>query len=409
MKIIARASPYLLYLMISLSLFTESIYSTALPNIALQLNTHGGIAQSSTAAYYFGFAFGVLTLGSLSDIYGRKPIILLGVLFYAFATFLITQCTDIKFFIICRCLQAYGASVCSVVSQAIARDSYKDWELSYLYANIAIVISSVPTIGTIFGGYIMLYYQEWQYVFWFLIANSLCMFLLYFRFLPETNANIGLDANSNFKSVLKALINDGAFLRYALIVGIMNGIYFSFIIQGPFVFIEYLQMDASQYGHFFITITISSLLGSFLTKYMVSRRYQLFYTRLIGFMFSLFGIIMLIIVSIILDGSRDITHHVVGIFGALSFLFLGYNMIVPMVLCTVLDNYQKSLGTAGSIFGFLYYMVTAVICFLVSFMHSNKINNYSYLVFCVLIIALILLLQAHKIEQIEASKNHQLA
>ncbi|MCF8494682.1 MAG: MFS transporter, partial [Rickettsiaceae bacterium] len=75
MKVIGKVPPILLYCLISLSTLTETVYSAALPEIARQLNTDGSIAQSSTSAYYVGFALGIFTLGRISDIYGRKPVV----------------------------------------------------------------------------------------------------------------------------------------------------------------------------------------------------------------------------------------------------------------------------------------------------------------------------------------------
>ena len=191
MKIIGQIPPILLYFLISLSTLTETIYSAALPEIAQQLNTLGSVAQLSTTAYYIGFAIGIFTLGRISDIYGRRPVILFGISFYIIATFLISLSTNIEFFITMRIFQAYGASVGSVIAQSMARDSYKGWELSYIYASVSMIMSIVPSIGSAIGGYIIEYSQEWQYIFRFLILLAGTSLLIYIKFLPETNANIG--------------------------------------------------------------------------------------------------------------------------------------------------------------------------------------------------------------------------
>ena len=85
MKIIGRIPPPLLYCLICLSTLTETIYSAALPEIADQMQTEGGIAQLSTTAYYIGFSLGILSLGRVSDIFGRRPVILFGISFFEFA------------------------------------------------------------------------------------------------------------------------------------------------------------------------------------------------------------------------------------------------------------------------------------------------------------------------------------
>ena len=80
---------------------------------------------------------------------------------------MISFSSNIEIFIILRFLQAYGASVGSVVGQAVTRDSYKGSELSYMYASVAMFMTVVPSIGSVIGGYIV-EYTNWQTVFRFL-------------------------------------------------------------------------------------------------------------------------------------------------------------------------------------------------------------------------------------------------
>ena len=233
MKVVGQIKPILLYFLISLSTLTETIYSAALPEIAEQLNTEGGVAQLSTTAYYIGFAIGIFTLGRVSDIYGRRPVILFGISFYIISTFLISLSTNIEFFIMMRVFQAYGASVGSVIAQSMARDSYKGWELSYIYASVSMIMSVVPSAGSAIGGYIVQYYGHWQYVFRFLILLSSLLLLIYIKYLPETNPNIGGGRDNRFYYVLKTALKDKVLLSFALMVGAYNGVCFGFYIQAP--------------------------------------------------------------------------------------------------------------------------------------------------------------------------------
>ena len=132
MKIVNKVPPILLYCLVSLSTLTETICSTALPEIASSLNIAGSTAQRLTPTYYLGFAFGILTLGRVSDVIGRRPVVLFGIGFYAIASLLISSAANIETLIILRFLQGYGASVGSVIGQAMTRDTYKGWELSYM-------------------------------------------------------------------------------------------------------------------------------------------------------------------------------------------------------------------------------------------------------------------------------------
>ncbi|MBA2629167.1 MAG: Bcr/CflA family efflux MFS transporter [Rickettsiaceae bacterium] len=388
MKVIGKVPPILLYCLISLSTLTETVYSAALPEIARQLNTDGSIAQSSTSAYYVGFALGIFTLGRISDIYGRKPVVIFGISFYIIATFLISKSTNIEMFILFRFTQAYGASVGSVIAQAMARDSYKGWELSYIYASVSTIMAFVPSIGSALGGYIIEYFEQWQYIFDFLILLSAILLSIYIKFLPETNAYIGSAKNNRFFTVLKIALKDKTLLTYAFIVGMYNGICFGFYIQAPFIFIGRLEMSPSNYGKLFLALSVANLLGGLITRYLVRKFVSTLKIRVAGFILSAIGCITLLIGSQI--DTEEATYVALLIFGPMAIQLMGHAMVVPMLLRHALEDYQKVTGSAGSIFGAMYYLMTAGVSFMISTFHSNTINNFAYLFAMLFSISLIL-------------------
>lgn len=384
MKIIGRVPPTLLYLLISLSTFTETIYSAALPKIVDQLNTEGGIAQLSTTAYYIGFAVGIFTLGRISDLFGRRPIILFGISFYIISTFLVTLSTNIEFFIALRFLQAYGASVGSVIAQAMARDSYKGWELSYIYASVGMIMSVVPSIGSAIGGYIIEYYKEWQYVFRFLLFFSGVLILIYIKFLPETNPYIGQAKNNRFYRVLKTVLKDKVLISYALMVGIYNGLCFSFYIQTPFIFIDKMKMLPSNYGKLFLILSMANLFGGLICRMLIKKFISTYKIKILGLSLSAIGGGLLLPASFLISDDSSIAFVATVIFVPMAIHLMGHAFVVPMLLRNALEDYHKVTGAAGSIFGSLYYLITATVSFLISTLHSNSINNFAYL-FVVLI------------------------
>jgi hypothetical protein len=69
---------------------------------------------------------------------------------------------------------------------------------------------------------------------------------------------------------------------------------------------------------------------------------------------------------------------------------MGHSLLVPMLLRHALEDYYKVTGSAGAIFGFLYYLITALVSFMISSLHSNTINNFAILFASLLFICLIL-------------------
>jgi MFS family permease len=389
MKIVGRIPPILIYFLVSLSTLTETIYSAALPDIAKNLHTDGGIAQLSTTAYYCGFAIGIFTLGRVSDIFGRRPVVLFGISFYTIAALMISYSPNIEAFIILRFLQAYGASVGSVVGQAMTRDSYRDWELSYMYASVAMVMAVVPSIGSAIGGYIV-EYSGWKAVFRFLTILSSSLLLIYIKFLPETNSYIGVARNNRFFSVLKIAIKDKILLSYAFMVGAFNGICFGFYIQAPFIFIENLKMSPSNYGQLFLFLSGANLIGSIISRRLIKKFVNTFKVKVIGLIFSSTGCVLLLASSLIINDESTTNTVSLLIFVPMTIHLMGHSLFVPMLLRHALEDYYKVTGSAGAIFGSLYYLITALVSFIISSLHSNDINNFAALFIILLSICLIL-------------------
>jgi Bcr/CflA subfamily drug resistance transporter len=394
----ARPIPRILvFLLISLSGLTETSYSATLPKLAEQFNTDGSIAQLSSTAYYFGFALGIFTLGRISDFYGRRPVVIFGITMYLIITMIISQAPNIESFITLRFFQAYGASVGSVVAQTMVRDSYKDWELSYMYALSSLVVALIPSIGSMAGGYIASYYDSWRYVFYFLSLLSACMLMIYIKFLPETNLYMGSDYRTPFFALFKTLLRDKALIAYALIIGGYHGINLGFYLQAPFIFIDKLGMDAADYGRLFLISTGATLLGGLISTSLIRRLRRTSFIKFFGFALS-FGacVFMNIGAYFMLPGNIDLMTNILWIFGPIACHLVGHAMTIPMLLRYALEGYRKNSGSAGSIFGSLYYCVTSTVTFVIAATHSDAINNYAAIFFIIVTISICLFVWVKK-------------
>ena len=291
-------------------------------------------------------------------------------------------------FIFFRFAQAYGASVGSVIAQAMARDSYKGWELSYIFASISIIMAFVPTIGSAMGGYIIEYDNNWQHIFYFLVTLASILLIIYVKYLPETNAYVGSAKNNRFFTVLKVALKDKTLLTYAYIVGVYNGVCCGFYIQAPFIFIDRLEMSPSSYGKLFLVLSAATLSGGLISRILIRKFVSTVKVRVAGFILSSIGCILLLIGSQI--NTDEKTYVILLVFVPMAIHLMGHAMVVPMLLRHALEDYHKVTGAAGSIFGALYYLITAAVSFMISTLHSNTINNFAYLYAISFFISLIL-------------------
>ncbi|MFP3017654.1 MAG: MFS transporter [Candidatus Tisiphia sp.] len=125
---------YIIILMVIIPTLSETIYAPSLPDLAKDLKISANLAEYTLTIFLFGFAVGVLIWGNLSDFYGRKPCVLTGFLIYALSCFICYLSDNINMLLAARFMQAFGASVGSVLGQAIARDIIKPAERGKIFS-----------------------------------------------------------------------------------------------------------------------------------------------------------------------------------------------------------------------------------------------------------------------------------
>ena len=134
---------WLVILIVVLPLLAESIYAPGLPDLAGSFGVSDSLAESTLSIYLFGLSVGVLCWGNLSDVVGRKPVILTGFCLFLLATIGCYVTTSFSLFMIGRFLQAFGGSV-SCVAQSVNRDVFMQKERMELSAKIGTAVSVAP-------------------------------------------------------------------------------------------------------------------------------------------------------------------------------------------------------------------------------------------------------------------------
>ncbi len=372
---IARAPAFLLFCLFALSQSTESVYTTGLPDIALEFNIEAGLAQSSSSVYFFGFAVGIFILGRASDIYGRRSVVIFGLTLFLVTSIFSFFTNDIYTLILLRFIQAFGASVGSVVAQAMARDSYRGNDLSKLYASLAVGIAIMPAIGSLIGGYIV-ELVGWRYNFVYLFSIVFLVYLGIIFKLPETNRYKG-EHRENFREIFSMMIRDKRVIFYGCIIGAFNGIMYSFYVEAPFIFISKLHFHPSSYGFIILLLSVSSMCGSIFTR----QAQKLIDGKKIiemGLKLSLFSCTMLVILGTLWSYSY-ISNELARIILIIPIVLqsVSFSVVMPLVLRYSLEDYTKVNGTAGSIFGTFYYSIIAIINFITTRIHSDTIVKFT--------------------------------
>lgn len=359
----------LLIALVGFPQISETIYTPALPNVANGLLASASMVEMTLVIYFLGFAVGVLLWGTISDWCGRRNAMLTGLIVYGIGTLACANVASLEALLGWRFLQAFGASVGSVITQTILRDSYDGAERTKLFSVMSGALAFSPAIGPVLGGFIS-EFLGWRANFWALAILAVGLSIWSFFLLPETRpAQIRPLSLSKISHLFIEMIRSRVLWGHILLIGATNGVLFGFYQEAPFVFIEQLGIKPSYYGLFGLLIAAATILAARISYRQSSR-------------FSAQFIIQCGVACVIVGGFIFTLTVLIGIFNlkaigsaivvlTLFLIFFGIGLIIPNSLSQALKPYPTAAGTAGSIFGGCYYCLIAGYTWLMSILHDG--------------------------------------
>ncbi len=347
---------------------SETIYTPSLPLIAKELMTTPYWAEMSLAIYFVGFALGVAFWGFCCDRVGRRPALLAGLSIYTIFCLLLGLCSCIETLLFWRFLQAFGASVGSVVTQTMLRDLYDGKKRHQIFAVVSGALAFTPALGPWIGGYIAML-LGWQANFYALMIAGALLFLYCLRHLPETRS-VKFQSNIFWYLIVK-MLKDRHLLRHVLLISLCNGIVFGFYAEAPFLFIELIGFTPPAYGSFGLILCVAGLGASFISH------------KLNEFM-SAENIIKKASMICIVGSSNLLVAAWIGLFNptvgiagmayigiGIALIFTGVGLLISNSLSLALKEYKDTLGVAGAFFGFAYYIGIACCMTAISYLHNG--------------------------------------
>ena len=230
---------FILALMSSLAPLSTDMYLPALSHVEQSFKTNSFLTQLSLASFFIAFALGQLIYGPLSDIFGRKKPVLVGVLLFIVSSFLCVVIDNIFGFITFRFFEALGGCAGVVVARAIVNDLFEIKEAAGIYALMMVFSSLAPMLSPTFGG-LLLQYFSWESIFMTLFLLGLLLFLMVLFGLKESAPHLEnkrfsrKETLNNYKIVLK----DKMFLVYVFSAAFALCAMFAYITGSSFIFTQ---------------------------------------------------------------------------------------------------------------------------------------------------------------------------
>lgn len=244
--------PFLLLLstLVAFGPLSIDLYLPSLPNIAQELQSSDTQIQWTISGFLIGFCVGMLFYGPLSDRYGRKPILLIGIFLYLITSLACYQSSFASQLILFRVLQALGGGAASVLARAMVKDLLPLKQAVRVLSLMHVVTMIAPLLAPLIGGYLMLAFG-WRSLFLVLFIFALLCFIAVL-FIRETlpKEKRGGSISKAF-TAYKHILYDNRALSYILCAGFIFGGMFAYIASSSFVFINYFKVPEQYFGFIF--------------------------------------------------------------------------------------------------------------------------------------------------------------
>lgn len=250
---------------------STDLYLPALPTMSKNLQAPVEQINFTLSAFFILYSVGMLVWGPLSDRYGRKPILLIGLLVYALASGLCSVATNITTLIVFRALQAAGGSAAGAVSSAVVKDTFSGRKRESVLAIVQSMTMLSPAVAPMFGA-MLLGVTTWRGIFWTLTAIGV-MALTGGLFLEETiqERNTGALLYS-FTSLGKVLQNRGfTMLMILFSIGGISGM--AFISASTYIYQDGFHLSSQAYSYYFALNSICLIAGP-MVYIRISRRFN---------------------------------------------------------------------------------------------------------------------------------------
>ncbi|CAI0888979.1 Inner membrane transport protein ydhC [Serratia rubidaea] len=320
----------------------ETIYSPALTHIAAGFRVSAEMAAQTLSCYFFAFAVGVVVWGYLCDLIGRRPTMLAGLTLYLLASLAALFSASFSMLLAARIVAAFGAAVGSVGTQTVIRDRFDGGQLARVFSLMGIAMALSPAIGVLSGS-LLTYYRGYQGVFGAL-ALLAALLLAYAAWrLPETRPP--QVAQRAFFATLGRMVQDADIWRSALLVALFNLCMFSYYQLAPFRFAA-LALPAQWFGYSGLVLAAGAGVGAACNKRLLAAGWRFDALLMLACALSLGGGVLVWL----LEATR-------GFALPMLLVVMAYGIAIPNILARALRHYKACMGTAGALFGLMYYLM----------------------------------------------------
>lgn len=366
--------------MVGLTAVSTDLYLPGIPAMVTDLNGNTSQGQWTLSVFVLGSAFGQLIYGSLSDYFGRKPTLTVGLCIFLLASIACASVQGIEAMVVARFFQGLGAAAGPVLARAIVNDQYSGVEATQLMATIAGSMAILPAVAPIIGSALLLI-ADWRSHFVLLALFGLFTFFGS-RKIPESCPSIGLgklQLSRVFKQFPQSFANK-RFSGFALCGGSLFGAMFCYISSASYLITDLLHVDPTYFGYTFACVVFGYIIGAMLCSRKINSWGQLRLLTIGQFCAWAGGLLLLI---------QAYTGHVslLGVITAVTLIFLANGLSLSISQMAAIREFPLQAGAASAVFGFVQLIGGALCSFLVGQAYNGSAMPVAIGMACAIILS----------------------
>lgn len=349
------------------SSLVNDMYLPTMPAMMREFHTTPSMTQLGLTMTMIGLGIGSVIWGSLSDRYGRKPMLLWSLGAFAVATAVCVFSPSIHFFVVSRLFQGIGAGGAMVLSFSIPTDMYSGRRLAKIMAIVGAINGIAPAGAPVIGG-VMARSVGWRGIFVVLLVIGAGMLVWSVR-RPESLPASRRITGKGIGEYLRAygvLFRNWRFMVYVLIKAIGIGMLYAYISSAPFIIQDHYGFSPAAFGFILGGNALAIAAGSTLVmRFRVLKNGLVTGTAVMcGFAVGL--------AAVLLAGRGIIWYEVMAVP-----MLLGSGMVFASANSLSMEVGRADAGTASAILNVVKYIFAAIVAPLVglgNIMHSTGLG-----------------------------------
>ena len=340
-----------------LGFLATDMYLPAFAAIQADLQTPASAVSASLSLFLAGFAAAQLLWGPLSDRYGRKPVLFIGLTIFALGSLGMLWVENAATLLILRFVQAVGVCAAAVIWQALVTDYYPSQKVNRIFATIMPLVGLSPALAPLLGSWLLVHFS-WQAIFATLFAITVVLILPIFWLKPTTKARNNSQDGLTFTDLLRSKTYRGNVLIYAA----CSASFFAWLTGSPCILSE-MGYSPAVIGLSYVPQTIAFLIGGYGCRAALQKWQG---KQLLPWLLVLFA------VSVIATWAAGFISHVslVEILIPFCVMAIANGAIYPIVVAQALRPFPHATGRAAA----LQNTLQLGLCFLASLVVSWLIS-----------------------------------